>query len=555
MSSLVAKEKDQTQMDRKRIETVPTDMLRLSRFNPRKSRQDGDIERLAERIKRNGFEVTRAVWVYESKDGAYEVFAGGTRFMAAVAAGVKMIPVVLHLDHTEEEIVRLADEDNENDEYHAPVPLVDTWAEYYFLHKGEGWPQNKIAEAKRVAKSLVSERCGWHESLPDRIKAAVGSEEECRKSSTKFFGEKHLRALAGLVLPVELSEWMTIDLARDQIVDSLLEAARGKSTGNANITAQNVQARVKEWQKLIADADDGYRSLGNEWGPRFVERLASESVRTLAKLNECFQLVLREKHEAEKKKAAEADKAKSEAEQAAAEAERQAEEAARIEEMTAKIVHGDAIKAIAQMPEASLLLTDPPYGQDFQSGRRKSTGKKKKIEADDDPTEAAGLLRDVLASARDRLKDNAHVLVFSGWRHEPIFRHAVESAGYEIKGSLVWVKNNHGTGDLKGSFAPKHERIIHAVKGRPEMAKRIPDVVEGKDKQNSDHPTEKPIELLKKLIEATTHKLETVVDPFAGSGSTLLAALDLDRDFWGVEIDAEYHKKIQDELYKRATEK
>lgn len=51
---------------------------------------------------------------------------------------------------------RLADEDNENDEYHAPVPLPDVWAEYKRLHEGEGWTQQQIAQAKGVTQSSVS---------------------------------------------------------------------------------------------------------------------------------------------------------------------------------------------------------------------------------------------------------------------------------------------------------------------------------------------------------------------------------------------------------------
>jgi hypothetical protein len=77
------------------------------------------------------------------------------------------------------------------------------------------------------------------------------------------------------------------------------------------------------------------------------------------------------------------------------------------------------------------------------------------------------------------------------------FARAIEAAGFEIKGSLVWVKNNHGTGDLKGSFAPKHERIIHAVKGSPELRVRVPDVLTAKDKLNSDHPTATPLDRMR----------------------------------------------------------
>ena len=77
-------------------------------------------------------------------------------------------------------------------------------------------------------------------------------------------------------------------------------------------------------------------------------------------------------------------------------------------------------------------------------------------------------------AAYPKMAENATCLIFTGWRFEPEFRQIISEAGFEIKGSLIWVKNNHGTGDLEGSFAPKHERILHAVKGRPKLCVAFP---------------------------------------------------------------------------------
>jgi site-specific DNA-methyltransferase (adenine-specific) len=150
--------------------------------------------------------------------------------------------------------------------------------------------------------------------------------------------------------------------------------------------------------------------------------------------------------------------------------------------------------------------------------------------------------------------EDSTAFLFTGWRYEPEFRVAIETAGLTVKGSLVWVKKNHGTGDLAGSFAPKHERIIHAVKGNPKLMQRPEDVLFGDDQQNSDHPTEKPRDLLRALIETTTNIGDLVVDPFAGSGSTLFAAWESMRTFWGCEVDEGWHKKMIDEAYRRAVE-
>lgn len=202
---------------------------------------------------------------------------------------------------------------------------------------------------------------------------------------------------------------------------------------------------------------------------------------------------------------------------------------------------GDFRQHIASVKDStvSLLLTDPPYGMEYQSGRRAE--KHSKIVEDGDLAAAKSAVSDCLELAFPKLQDNAHVLIFCRWDSEHLFATQLAAAGLTVKGSLVWVKNNHGSGDLKGGFAPKHERILHAVKGTPQLHRREPDVLECDKVDTADHPTEKPLELLKTLIEATTVKNQIVLDPFGGVASTCVAAAVLGRRFFGCEIDEGYH--------------
>ena len=95
----------------------------------------------------------------------------------------------------------------------------------------------------------------------------------------------------------------------------------------------------------------------------------------------------------------------------------------------------------------------------------------------------------------------------------------------------------------KRYLAYQHESAYLLVKGRPsEPSWALADVIEWQDSpKNELHPTEKPLSILMPLIEAFSRPGQIVIDPFAGSGSTLMAAKMLGRDYIGIELDAEYH--------------
>ena len=205
------------------------------------------------------------------------------------------------------------------------------------------------------------------------------------------------------------------------------------------------------------------------------------------------------------------------------------------------VILGDA-KNIDYPKGISLIVTDPPYGQDFISNRRVASPKDEGIKNDNTIEAALETLDSALSNIYEKLNKDSHVFIFTGWRYEPEFR-LVISNYFEIKGSLVWVKNNHGSGDLYGSFAPKHERIIHAVKGNPKLIKRIPDVIYGNDFR-TNHPTKKPIDLIAELIECTTVEGELVVDMFAGEGSTVIAAKETNRNYFVSELDSYNYSQI-----------
>lgn len=207
--------------------------------------------------------------------------------------------------------------------------------------------------------------------------------------------------------------------------------------------------------------------------------------------------------------------------------------------MTVSIINGDCRAALSRVPDASvdLVLTDPPYGMSYRSNRRVAQEQFRSIEGDAD----AGLFAEVVAELHRVLRDDRHAYVFCSWHRVDEFKRAFEEH-FTLKNILVWNKNNHGSGDLKGAFAPKHEFILFGHKGRRELSRRLPDVLDFPKIASPalTHPTEKPQSLLSALIDVSSAPGETVLDCFAGTGSTGLACVAAGRDALLVEKDPEY---------------
>ena len=358
-----------------------------------------------------------------------------------------------------------------------------------------------------------------------------------------------------MMCDVAHSKWLTTEQAQTELIQEVLGKHRG-STAGIKPTVKVVRDTAKRWTALLHAAEAAYQSLSEDgpWREQFVDLLAANRARTEAAVNTALNQVVDNKRRDDE---ATATQLRAEADAKEQEAQLLRKKQARLtylQTQTEKLRCGDARALIDQAPSGfHLLLSDPPYGVEFRSHRRVTSAKKHAI-ANDDKQAALSLLADVLAKAYPRMAENASCLIFTSWRNEPDFRRIVEAAGFTIRGSLIWVKNNHGSGDLTGAFAPRHERIIHAVKGNPKLTRRCDDVLHGKDTQNSQHPHEKPRDLLRQLIEATTEPGNVIVDPFCGTGNVLLEAYSCGRDFFGIELEEQWHKLAVDEINQMAEE-
>jgi site-specific DNA-methyltransferase (adenine-specific) len=205
-----------------------------------------------------------------------------------------------------------------------------------------------------------------------------------------------------------------------------------------------------------------------------------------------------------------------------------------------KLMQGDCLERMKEIESGSvdMILTDPPYGMDFQSNRRVIKDKFRKIEND----KHVDWLPRFVSECHRVMANNTSIYCFCSWHKIDLFKQEIEKA-FNIKNIIVWVKNNHGSGDLKAAYAPKHEFIIYAHKGRSLFRnKRVSDVMEYPKIHSSklQHPTEKNTDMLKVFIKNNSDKEALILDPFMGSGSTGVAAKNLNRNFIGIELDQGY---------------
>ena len=217
--------------------------------------------------------------------------------------------------------------------------------------------------------------------------------------------------------------------------------------------------------------------------------------------------------------------------------------------MDYKLYQGDCLEIMGGIKDKSvdLIVTDPPYLMDYQSNRRKKEDRFDKIKNDKGNYM---LIQDYLEECHRIMKDNTAIYCFCSWHNIDFFKNEFEKH-FKLKNILVWNKNNHGTGDLKGSYAPKHEFILFGHKGRTLLReKRIADVIDcPKISSNKlTHPTEKPQDLLEIFIKQSSDEGSIIFDGFMGTGSCGIVAKKLNRNFIGIELDEKYFNIAKDRL-------
>ncbi len=217
-----------------------------------------------------------------------------------------------------------------------------------------------------------------------------------------------------------------------------------------------------------------------------------------------------------------------------------------------RLVCGDSTKeetyeVLMQGQKANLVLTDPPYNVNYEG----AAGKIKNDNMAGD--KFYQFLLDAFINMEKVMANDASIYVFHADTEGLNFRKAFADAGFYLSGCCIWMKPSLVLG--RSPYQWQHEPCLYGWKKKGKhqwYADRKQTTIWSfeKTKKNTDHPTMKPIPLLAYPIKNSTMSNTLVLDPFGGSGSTLIACEQTDRSCFTIELD----EKFCDVIVKRYIE-
>jgi DNA modification methylase len=203
----------------------------------------------------------------------------------------------------------------------------------------------------------------------------------------------------------------------------------------------------------------------------------------------------------------------------------------------------DDVARLMDGAKADMMFTDPPYGVDYSGGIQftkdgnTKTNNREKLENDNSTAIYSDFLPVALAYV-----DGPCYMWFAGSKARDVYN-AVHDNGCEVHALIIWHKTNATYGAMNAQYKQRHEPCLY-FKPKGSTLRWCGETTEAtvwsqdRDGINEFHPTQKPIALASKAIG--NHDAKTVLEMFCGSGSTLIAAEQLGRKCYGMEISPKY---------------
>lgn len=225
---------------------------------------------------------------------------------------------------------------------------------------------------------------------------------------------------------------------------------------------------------------------------------------------------------------------------------------------------GNCLEVLASLPEASIdmVFADPPYNLS-NGGFTCKSGKVAPVHKGDWDV-SRGIYQDHeftkqwLSACQRVLKPNGTIWVSGTYHNIYSVGFALQKLGFKILNDIIWFKPNAAPNLSCRYFTASHETLLWAGKSnatrhtfnydevrRHNGGKQMRTVWEiptpaAREKTYGKHPTQKPVELLRRIVMASSKPGDLILDPFSGSGTTGVAALQMNRRYIGIELDERY---------------
>jgi site-specific DNA-methyltransferase (adenine-specific) len=217
-----------------------------------------------------------------------------------------------------------------------------------------------------------------------------------------------------------------------------------------------------------------------------------------------------------------------------------------------RIINENAIdvldRMIAKEYKVDLIVTDPPYKVTTRGGYTNAGGmmlddkmRKGKVFKENTLT-----IKEWLPKLYDVLKETGHCYIMCNNKNLYPFLDAVNNTDFHLVKTMIWAKDNK---IMSQAYMSQMEFILFLRKGKfvrinncgtSDLLQYPNSKTKGEDGKPI-HSTEKPINLMKVLIENSSKENEIVLDPFLGVGSTAIASKELNRNYIGIELDPQYY--------------
>jgi modification methylase len=229
-----------------------------------------------------------------------------------------------------------------------------------------------------------------------------------------------------------------------------------------------------------------------------------------------------------------------------------------------KIICGDAVEVMKQMPDNSvdLVITSPPYNlknstgngmKDGRGGKWANAALQKGYTNHDDcmpHEEYVKWQRDCLTEMMRLISTNGAIFYNHKWRVQAGLlqdRHDIVS-GFPVRQIIIW-RRKGGLNFNPGYFLPTYEVIYLIAKQEFKLmpkANAHGDIWEFTQEMNNDHPAAFPVNLIDRIVASTDAKI--VLDPFMGSGTTAISAINFKRNYIGIDISPEYCEMARERI-------